>query len=165
VPTYRSTANFLAAAKKAGAVRAVASARPCDLASPYGGIFFYGIHQVDVLVEAFGTDVSAVTVTRAPRGKDAVATLLFRSGLIATMHCLTGGQTGFQVTAFTDAGCVSAKLAPDADPYLSGIRRFCRMFQTGTEPLPHRRFLAPVVILEAMERSVRTGKTVPVVRL
>lgn len=165
VPTSRSFADFLKAVRKSGEVRSAATVGSCDLESKYGGIFFYGIHQVDVLLEAFGTDVAAVAVSRARRGESAVASLFFRSGLVASMHCLTSGKTGFQVSASTDAGIVSAGLVSDPNPYLTGIRRFCKMFKTGKEPLDHKRFLAPIAVLEAMEKSVKTGKVTPVAKV
>ena len=151
--------------KKSGGALSAASFGPCDLDSQYGGIFFYGIHQVDVLIEAFGTDVAAVAVSRARRGGNAVASMFFRSGLVASMHCLTSGKTGFQVSASTDAGIVSGGLVSDANPYLTGIRRFCKMFKTGVEPLDQKRILAPVAVLEAMEKSVKTGKVTPVAKV
>ncbi|MCK4626001.1 MAG: Gfo/Idh/MocA family oxidoreductase, partial [Phycisphaerae bacterium] len=165
MPMQRCFAHFRRDANRGGAVRAVSSIGPCDLDSPYGGIFFYGIHQVEMLVEAFGTDVSAVSVARAGKGKDAAATLFFRSGLVATMHCLTGGATGFQITATKDTGPLGRKIISDADSYLTGIRTFYKMFKTGKEPLDHKRILAPVAILEAMEKSVKTGKVTPVVKV
>ena len=158
-------ADFLKAVRKAGQVRSAATVGSCDLESKYGGVFFYGIHQVDVLLEAFGTDVTAVAVNRARRGAGAVASLFFRSGLVASMHCLTSGKTGFQVSASTDAGIVSAGLVSAPNPYLTGIRRFCKMLKTGKEPLDHKRFLAPIAVLEAMEKSVKTGKGTPVAKV
>ncbi len=158
VPTSRSFGRFLKAVATAGEVRAAASVGPCDLQSKYGGVFFYGIHQVDALIEAFGTDVTAVAVNRAKRGQNAAATLFFASGLVATMHCLTAGKTGFQISASTDQAVVAIKLVSDPNPYLTGIRRFCKMFKTGKEPLPHKRFLVPIAVLEAMETSARSGR-------
>jgi len=162
VPTSKSFAAFHRKLRKAGPVRAVSTVGPCDLNSKYGGIFFYGIHQVDMLVEVLGQEIAAAGVSRAKKGSDAAAVLFFRSGLVATMHCLKEAKTGFQISAVTDAGPVSAKLVSDSNPYLSGIRRFCKMFKTGTEPLEHRRFLAPIAALEALAKSVRTGKVEPV---
>jgi predicted dehydrogenase len=37
---------------------------PCDIKSPYGGVFFYGIHQVEMALNAFGFDVSSVLLTQ-----------------------------------------------------------------------------------------------------
>ncbi len=165
MPMQKSFADFRRDTRRGGAVRAVASVGPCDLDSTYGGIFFYGVHQVEMLVEAFGTDVSTVSVARASKGKDATATLFFRSGPVATMHCLGGWSSGFHISAVRDKGPVARKIISDSDSYLTGIRTFCRMFKTGVEPLDHKRILAPVAILEAMEKSVKTGKVTPVVKV
>ena len=81
------------------------------------------------------------------------------------MHCLTSGNTGFQISGITDCGPISARLISDPNPYLTGIRRFCKMFKTGLEPLPHKRILAPVAVLEAMEKSVRTGRLAAVAKV
>ncbi|MDY7010388.1 MAG: Gfo/Idh/MocA family oxidoreductase [Planctomycetota bacterium] len=161
----KSFADFRRAVNRGGEVRAVAGIGPCDVDSKYGGIFFYGVHQVEMLVEAFGTDVSDVNVARIPKQKNAVATLFFRSGLVVTMHCLVGSDAGFQISVIEDSGPVARKMTSDADSYLTGVRTFCRMFRTGKEPLDHKRILAPVAILEAMEKSVRTGKITPVAKV
>jgi hypothetical protein len=58
----------------------------------------------------------------------------------------------------TDKGVVAHKVNSDADPYLAGIKRFVKMFKTGQEPYSHSRILAPVAVLEAMEKSVTSGK-------
>ena len=91
-----------------------------------------------------------------------MATLFFRSGLVATMHCLVGGKSEFYISAIKDNGPIARKITFDADPYLTGIRTFCRMFKTGIEPLDHKHILTSIAVLEAMEESVKTGKVTPV---
>ena len=162
VPASGSFGVFRRQVARLRDVSAATSAGPCDLQSPYGGVFFYGIHQVDVLLELFGIEVEAVSVSQAAPGRSAVATLHWKSGVVGAMHCLMGSKAGFQVSVTTPEGVVGAKLESDADPYLAGVKRFCRMFKTGVEPIEHRRFLAPIAVLEAMAKSVPTGKLVRV---
>jgi len=165
VPTSQSFKAFRRQVAKAGPVCAAASFGPCDLASKYGGVFFYGIHQVDLLLELFGTEVTAVCVEQAAKGKDAVASLFWKNGMTASMHCLTGWSTGFQVSVVTEKGPLGVKLQSDANPYLAGIQTFCRMFRSGKEPVAHKRFLAPIAVLEALEKSARTGRLTPVAKV
>jgi predicted dehydrogenase len=165
VPTYATYAALARQVGKAAEVCAAASFGPCEIDSKYGGIFFYGIHQVDVLMELFGPAVKAVRVAKGPGGAEAVVSLHFKGGLTASMHCLRSRASGFQVAVATGKGPLAARLAADANPYLTGIRRFCRMFRTGVEPIEHRRILAPVAALEAMEKSVRTGRLTDVARV
>ena len=161
----KSFVDFRQAVKRNDQFLAVACTGPCDLDSQYGGIFFYGIHQVDMLVDAFGQDVVAVGVSRAPQQKNASVTLFFRSGLVATMHCLVGKNIEFHLSAIKDDGPVADKMTYDANLHLTGIRTFCKMFKTGKEPLDHKRILAPIAVLEAMEKSVKTRKVTPVAKV
>ena len=165
VPTSKCFVAFKRQVDKAGEACAVTTAGPCDVQSQYGGIFFYGIHQVDVLLELFGIDVVAVSVEQVKKGASAVATLHWKDGLTGAMHCLATRQTGFQVSVNTSDGPMGVKLESDPDPYLAGVKRFCKMFKTGVEPIEHRRFLAPIAVLEAMEKSVATGKLVSVAKV
>jgi hypothetical protein len=76
------------------------------------------------------------------------------------MHCLNdqlSKNSGMQFLAVTDSGPLAMKVQYDANVYLTGIKTFCRMFKTGKEPFEHRRFLASIAVLEAMERSVNAG--------
>ena len=159
IPFQKCSRDFLKVVRKAQVLSA-SSAGPCDLDSPYGGVFFYGIHQVDMLLECFGTDVVAAAVTRGAGSPDASATLWWSGGMVATMHCLNGPQSknsGMQFVAVTEAGPLAMKVQYDANVYLTGIKAFCRMFKTGREPLEHKRFLASIAVLEAMDKSVKAG--------
>src|SRR5215468_4384947 len=64
-------------------VRHIISSGHCDVDSPYGGVFFYGVHQIQRLMEIFGEDISRARVSR--HGKDASAILLFASGMQANV--------------------------------------------------------------------------------
>jgi hypothetical protein len=56
---------------------------PADLDSPYGGIFFYGVHIVQPMMYIFGEDIERVKVSR--NGSYGNASLKFSSGLFATL--------------------------------------------------------------------------------
>jgi len=153
--------------RAAGRIRAVETTGPCDLKSKYGGVFFYGIHQVDAIVKAFGGGIEAVQVIRAGRGNpNAVAVMTCRGGgPIVTMHCVQEGKYGFAFRAVGTKGRVDYVHRSDDDPYLTGIRKFLRMFRTGKMPHTPAEILEPVAVLEALARSVKTGKRVRVAKL
>ncbi|MFB3892893.1 MAG: Gfo/Idh/MocA family protein [Phycisphaerae bacterium] len=159
VPLQKCSREYAKAIRKAKVV-SVASAGPCDLDSKYGGVFFYGIHQVDMLLECFGTDVVRTAVSRSPGSPNASATMWWTSGMVGTVQCLNdqlSRNSGMQFLAVTDSGPLAVKVQYDANIYLTGIKTFCRMFKTGKEPFEHRRFLASIAVLEAMEKSVNAG--------
>ena len=138
------------------ALRVVSTCGPCDLESPYGGIFFYGIHQVQMLVELAGHDVQAVSLAGAAGAPNGVATFHWKNGVIGAMHIVKGYAGGFQACISTEKSIVSAPIVLDREP--RSTRAFCEMFRTGVEPVSHERILKQVAILEALERSSASGK-------
>ncbi len=150
-----SVLGFNEAAKKLGRLRAVVTAGPCDVESEYGGVFFYGIHQVEMVCNLLNMDPVEVRTTR--EGDKAVATVTFKDGPIVTFVLLKDFWTpGFTASAFGE-GAHFAELPFDEKMYLAGIKMFCEMFQTKREPLPPVAYLRPVAILAAMQESLQTG--------
>ena len=56
-PLQQNFADFKAAVAKLGEVYSLTTAGPADIESQWGGIFFYGIHQVDAIVALLGASV------------------------------------------------------------------------------------------------------------
>ncbi len=158
---YDSFKTFLKQLPSVGTIRSGWSYGPCDLKSTWGGVFFYGIHQVEVVLRTFGYDVRSVQVCRNG-WKDATAQLFYPSGVIVTMALVKEGCPGFGIGAVGSQGVLFSKLDGGPDPYLNGTRTFTTMFKTGRRPLSDEQILRPVEVLEAMEKSVRSGKVVKV---
>jgi len=140
----------------AGEARGGATWGPCDVRSPYGGVFFYGVHHVEMALDAFGDQVAAVRLT--PSGTNAIAQLLYPSGCEVTLHFYAPGCGFFQIAAVTGKGLVTRQLVSDASPYYAGVKRMIQMFRSGIEPASHERLLKPVQILEALARSLKSGR-------
>ena len=156
IPLQKNFADFKEAVKKIGTVVSLTSTGPVDLKSKHGGVFFYGIHQVDAIVSLLGTDAEWAMVQK--HGKGGVATIAYRHGPLVTMNCINNGNWTFHWSAVGDKEVLDWKHVGDELPYLAGARLFTDMFRTGKQPLSHERILAPVAILEAMAKSLKTGK-------
>jgi predicted dehydrogenase len=157
----QSVLTFAEAIKKLGGLRALVTAGPCDVESEYGGVSFYGIHQVDLVCTLLGAE--PVEVSTARHGADAVAIVTFATGPVVTFVLLKDiWKPGFTASAYGDEGAHYSELPFDQKTYLAGIRTFCRMFETRQEPLPPVAYLRPVAILEAMQKSLDTAKPVKV---
>ncbi len=160
----QSSLAFAEEMKGIGSLRSLVTAGPVDIESQYGGVFFYAVHQVDLicnLVEATPTSVSTVR-----QGKDGIATLTFDSGAFAVVHCLKDGWgAGFLATAYGSEKVAHATLGFDQNAYLSGIKRFCTMFETKVEPVPPATYLRPVAVLAAMQKSFDTKRAMRVKRI
>jgi predicted dehydrogenase len=142
--------------KALGAIAAGTTYGPCDLYSEHGGVFFYGIHQVDMALHAFGYDVERVQVAKADDGH-AVGLLFYASGTMVSMHFVKAGVKGFAIGAAGSDGYLHKAITMDEHPYLTGIKTFTDMFTTGKEPVSHEDILAPIKVLEALDRSLKTG--------
>lgn len=124
-----------------------------DLDSEYGGIFFYGVHLIEPIMNIFGEDIHAVKVTR--NGHQGNASLRFDSGLFATL-IFRSKAYGWDTLIETDKGFLPLKSnIPDTDPALSE-RDMIAMFRTGKEPRTHQSILNGISVLEALEKSSKT---------
>jgi len=160
IPIEKDFQEFKKALKGVGPVIHLTTTGPVDLKSKWGGIFFYGIHQVDAIIEVLGPGIDRVSVRRV--GKDGIATLTYKDGPMVTMWCVQKGPYTFHWSALGQRGVVDWTFKGGENPHLTGARMFTRMFRTGKEPIPHERLLAPIAVLEAMAKALKTGKTVKV---
>jgi predicted dehydrogenase len=128
---------------------------PADINSPWGGIFFYGIHSVQTLMLIFGEDIVKAKITK--NGNNAGASLAYRNGMLATIIFKTL-HYGWEIFAETKEGIIELKSrVEEADPprcYTDMVE----MFRTGKEPRSHESILKGVAIMEALEKSVKDEK-------
>lgn len=148
---------------KAGAISALNTSGPVDIKSKYGGIFFYGIHQVDSIVDLLGAEAKTAFVQR--NGVNGVATITYKDGPVVTINCIKKGGGGFHWRICAEKEVISHAHQGDANPYLSSAKIIRKLIATGKNPFPRDRMLAPVAILEALDKSLKTGKPVNVAKL
>lgn len=141
--------------KSFGEINNIVRYGPADIESPYGGIFFYGIHLVQPLMYMFGEDIKAVKINRY--GKNTGAVLIFESGLQANLVFSTL-HYGWETFVETKKGIVELKSNTQETSTERCYRDMVEMFRTGKEPLSHESILKPIAVLEAMEKSVSSEK-------
>jgi len=160
LPKQKSFSVLKKEVKKLGKLSAVVTTGPCDIQSKYGGIFFYGVHQVDLILSAVGYDAVHV---RMNKGKvNSTGTIFFKSGLVATMNCISEKWPKFHFSAVGENGRTDMEMMHDDNPYLTGVRDFTRMFNTGKSPSTRESMLMPVAVLEALEKSLKQKRMVKV---
>ena len=156
VPHQACIAGIRQGLQATGTLRCLHLSGPGDPKSPYGGIFFYGIHQVDLMVELLGTE--AQWVSAHLNGSAFSAIVAYPGDVMATVSMPGGGVKPFAVSAVGSAGLFQQAVVTDANMYRTTTGIFTRMFETGVEPFEDRRMLAPIAVLEAMRLSVETGR-------
>lgn len=157
IPNQKSFNDFCKLMRKeAGNVLAGSSYGPCDIKSKWGGIFFYGIHQVEMVLKAFGYNVAKVLVVQ--NGNGSTGQLIYDDGKIVTMDLVKEGCSTFGISVIGSQKILNAPIVYDKSHYIPGIKRFTKMFKTGQEPETYENMLIPVAVLEALEKSVKSRK-------
>ena len=130
------------------------STGPGDLDSEYSGIFFYGIHAVELMLERWGYGVREVTAV--PSGRSVQAVCRYDSGLLVTLNLLHGGRPGFRLSSFGQRG-TSEHTLDTATNYRDGMKIILEVLAEGAWPLTPPQLTEPVAILAAIEDSVASG--------
>jgi len=159
ISLQQSVLDFTEKAKTLGKLRSVVTSGPADVNDQYGGVFFYGIHQVEMICNLLGKRPLQVTATR--HGVDGVATITFEDGPIGVLTLLKDWWTaGFVGAAYGDGepGAHHALLPFDEKMYVAGIKLFCKMFETKEEPFPPANYLRTIAVLAAMQKAFDTGR-------
>ncbi|MBT4501343.1 MAG: Gfo/Idh/MocA family oxidoreductase [Gemmatimonadetes bacterium] len=153
LPKQASFKELQKQVRKLGEIYAVVSTGPCDIKSKWGGIFFYGIHQVDMVMRLLGCDISHVEAVKGAK-KNHSANLIYRNGTMAAMNLVGGGSAPFHLSVIGEKGRVDQPITSDESSYLTGIREFCRMFKTGKTKETPEIMLGPVAVLQALEKAI-----------
>ncbi len=160
LPKQASFAQLQEDVRELGRIISVVSTGPCDIDSEYGGVFFYGIHQVDMVVRLLDQDITHVQLNRGKQNH--TATLYSASGAISTMNLIGEGRVGFHVSVIGEKGRADRVIGYDENTYLAGVLDFCYMFSTGETDETDGSILTPVAVLEALEKSQESGEKVEV---
>jgi len=152
--------KFVRDVGKNGGATALNSSGKADVRSKYGGILFYGIHQTNAIVSIMGPDARKCIAHR--HGRNVVANIFYGDGVFVTMNCLKEDAGGFHWRACTPKGVLTHQGGRGPARHIMTVKVLCRFFKTGKSPLGRRQMLAPIAILEALQKSLDTERMVNV---
>ena len=132
---------------------------PMELETTQPGLFWYGIHAVEMLYAAMGRGCQSVTALSSPDQE--FVTGLWGDGRIGTVRGYRGGKSSFgallhepQTSRFVDV------MTHSKPAYAGLLERVIAMFQTGTVPIEIEETLEIVRFIEAANQSRCSGQTV-----
>lgn len=132
--------------RRCGIPRWALVSTPADRDSPYGGIWFYAIHGVEMIVEAFGAEVPAVEVHERP---DIIyARLSYANGLEVTLQLVRGAAHRFYLLVHGEQDVGYLCVQPARSFYYDTLDRFVNVVLGRHNPLPNETLLTPARILE-----------------
>ncbi|MEU3642300.1 Gfo/Idh/MocA family oxidoreductase [Lentzea sp. NPDC034063] len=129
-----------------GPARRVVTSGPVDPTSPHGGIFFYGIHPVDVALRLAPGPIRSVGVTRLPDRiavQAEVGDTEVEINLVLGEAPFTGSRDGVERT-----------LELDEHYFVPGLQAFLAMAATGEQPIGHDDLLRPIHLLNAVAKAI-----------
>jgi len=122
----------------------------------YGGLIFYAIHAVELMLAAHGPGIQEVRA--AQYGTNVMAICGHKNSQILALNLLATSY-GFNMQVYGDKG--HRLLDVDASTcYQEGFQVFLDMVRTGVPPLSYAEMVEAVRIVDAVERSLQTGKAV-----
>ena len=130
---------------------------PIQANSPYGGFYFYAQHLTEMVMEIFGRYPLSVKVFQSEnkytaifRYKDYDVTGLFVEGGYGCYYCA-------RVTAKSTKGLPC--ILDSANPlFRREWERFCALLRGGEQQTSYEDFFAPVFVMDAIVRSIESGK-------
>ena len=129
---------------------------PVNSASPYGGFYFYSQHLVEIACEVFGRYPKSVTATA---DKDKI-TVIFGYEDFSVIGLFVENNYVYYLARMSEQGDKAAELCIDyANPcFKKEFDEFYELLSGGKQKITYKDFISPVYILNAIERSLKSGK-------
>ena len=133
---------------------------PGQMENDYGGLIFYGIHAVELALEFMGP--GAETVCCSSSGGNTSAIVNWSDGRSANVNVLGNAAYVFHVSLYGPKG--HHAVVPDATSlYADGLTIAVEMARSRKEPLEHEVFIESIAVVEAMNASLLSGRSEPIV--
>ncbi len=132
---------------------------PMPLQPTQPGLFWYGIHTVEMLYAALGK--GCVQVSAAVNEEHEVIVGVWADGRIGTIRGNRRGNASFGGTIHREKGSGFVDVGAYPKPYYASmLERIMDMFRTGRPPIEMTETLEIVCFIEAANESRMTGKSV-----
>lgn len=138
-----------------GELQAVVVSGPADPSSEYGGIFFYGIHLVDIALRLAPGPLGPIRIDRG--GAVVVATTVV-GGVHVTVHFVrpdgNDDRVPFHAVAVGRTGIAAREIGTPGNYVEFGLDVFLGMADTGHAPLAGSEMLRPIEFLATVRDAL-----------
>jgi predicted dehydrogenase len=161
----RSMQEYAATVAKLGGVRVGVYTGPASRRNPYGGIIFYAVHSIEMMLMIQGTGVGWVQAVEGPavdaQGNGNVSvTCAYAGGGLGALHLTVDAHYAFTATALAKDGVHFAHL-DISDCYREGMQRILACLRGEADPgVTPAAMIEAVQIAAAIERSLSENRRV-----
>jgi hypothetical protein len=134
---------------RGGLVRA-----PINMDNPYGGFFFYSQHLVEMLGELFGLYPRSVRAFRASN----TVNVLFSYDGYDVVGLYTESSNHYFVSVALKKQTTTSDATIGTHCFTREFDEFCDLLRGGEQKISYDDFIAPVFVLNAINRSLLSGK-------
>jgi hypothetical protein len=127
---------------------------PISLKNNYGDFFFYSQHLVETVLELFGRYPTSV---KAYQNGEKV-TVVFRYPDYDVEALFLEENYVYYASASTEKAVLGQELSVDDTCFAAEFDAFYRLLNGGEQELSYKDFIAPVFVINAIVRSMRTGR-------
>ncbi len=157
--------RFFESASRLGGVRVGVYMGPASRRNPYGGLVFYAIHAVELMLATQGTGVQWVHALEGPavdnqNNGNVVGTCAWGDGAMATLELTVDADYGFRAAALGREGAYWADL-DISDCYREGMRQILACLRGGESPVSPAEMVEAIQICHALELSLQRGAHIP----
>ncbi len=142
----------------AGEIRGGLVRAPINMDNPYGGFFFYSQHLVEMLGELFGLYPRAVSAFRANH----TVNVVFRYEGYDVIGLYTEFSNHYSVSVALNGETLASNATIGTDCFTREFDEFCELLTGGEQKVSYGDFIAPVFVLNAINRSLASGREEPV---
>jgi predicted dehydrogenase len=149
------TEDLVREAGTLGELQAVVVSGPADPSSEYGGIFFYGIHMVDIALRLAPGPLGPI---RIERGGAVVVATTVAGGVHVTVHFVrpdgNDHRVPFHAVAVGRTGIAAREIGTPGNYVEYGLDVFLGMASTGDAPLIDSDMLRPIEFLATVRDAL-----------
>ncbi len=129
---------------------------PVSLDNPYGGFFFYSQHLVEMVLEVYGHYPKAVAAFE----NEGKITVVFRYPDFDITGMFVVGNFYYYASRYAEQACTGqqVEVLGTSPCFRAEFDEFYRILLGGEQAQSYEDFIAPVFVLNAIHRSLQSGK-------
>jgi predicted dehydrogenase len=146
-----------------GQVLACDAYSPATLEPTNPGLYWYGVHGVDILYSFMGTGCASLRCWSSTDSDVIAAT--WADGRVATLRGIRTGVHDYGVRVFTDKQIAETKYSREVPIYSQLLNQIVPFFQGGPAPVATEETLEAMAFIEAAYISGRDGREVTIAEI